>query len=99
MSLALRARTDSPYINVLDWCRLYPLNSTPSIVEISGCILRAQVILYSGESLITRRPPPEMACIYTVKELCEKSSYSTFTMASEVAPSKFILIINKPNTL
>ena len=47
--------------------------------------LHAQVILYSGESLIARRPPPEMACIYTVIEVSEKSSYSTFSQASKVA--------------
>ena len=30
----------------------------------TGKSMVAQVILYSGESLITRRPPPEMASIY-----------------------------------
>ena len=57
-----------------------------------------QVILYSGELLITRRPPLRWL-VYTVMEVFEKSSYSTFTLASEVAQSKFSLIFNRANTL
>ena len=37
--------------------------------------------------------------VYTVMEVFGKSSYSTFTLASEIAQSKFLLIINKPKTL
>ena len=33
-------------------------------LQYSYWCLQAQVILYSDESLITQRPPPEMACIY-----------------------------------
>ena len=31
---------------------------------LNGIYIHAQGILYSGESLITQRPPPEIACIY-----------------------------------
>ena len=60
--------------------------------------IASQVILYSGESLITRRPPLRWF-VYIAMEVFEKSSYSAFTAASEVAQSKFLLIINRPNTL
>ena len=39
------------------------LNKASAVIKLVRKVL-AQVILYSGESLITQRPLPEMSCIY-----------------------------------
>ena len=53
-------------------------------------LVSPQVMLYSGESLMTQRPPPNSLLhlrwlVYTVMEACKKSSFSNFTLASEIA--------------
>ena len=59
--------------------------------------LISQVIIYSGQSLMSRRPPLKWL-VYTVMEVFEESNYYSFSWASKVAQLNFLLI-NRPNTL
>ena len=47
-------------------------------------LVRAQVILYSGESLMSRRPLLRWL-VYNLREVFEKSSDFSFSQASKVA--------------
>ena len=57
----------------------------------------SQVITYSGQSLMSRRPPLKWL-VYTVMEVFEESNHYSFSWASKVAQLNF-LWINRPNTL
>ena len=61
----IRYCTNNNCNETLNWAKIALIGKLKlSFIHSITLLLVSQVILYSGESLITCRPPPEMACIY-----------------------------------